>query len=65
MSANNQTPKLVCIAPLAAAETICVTGEVTLIDKNPAIQIRNPNSPYGTSASKTEEWYHILSVGVK
>lgn len=44
-SPNDHTEIIVCRTPLVAPETICDTGLVTLMDKNPARQRRNPNTP--------------------
>jgi hypothetical protein len=46
VSCKNQTPIQVWITPLAAADTICVTGEVTLMERKPAMHIKKPNTPY-------------------
>lgn len=54
MSWKSQTPMMVWITPLIADEIIWVTGEVTLIDRNPAIQMRKPNNPCETNASRGE-----------
>lgn len=33
------------MTPRAAEDIVCVTGEVTLIDKKPAMQMRKPKMP--------------------
>lgn len=45
ISPKNHTLSRVCMTPLDAEETICVTGEVTLIDRKPAMQMRKPTTP--------------------
>ena len=45
MSPNAQTDKSVWTTPRAADETMCVTGEVTLMERKPAIQMRKPMTP--------------------
>lgn len=45
MSENSQTPMMVWRTPRMAEDTMCDTGDVTLIDRNPAMQIMNPNTP--------------------
>lgn len=42
---NNHIPKSEAATPRTAEETICVIGEVTLIDKRLAILMRNPSAP--------------------
>lgn len=44
-SLKNHTPKRVTTTPLTADETICVMGDVTLMLKKPAMQMRKPNRP--------------------
>ena len=63
ISPKKYTARIVCNTPLAADEitgvsgaglgvkcaghSLCVTGEVTLIDKNEAREMRNPKTPWG------------------
>ena len=49
ISPKHHIPKKVWMTPLTADEIICVTGLVTLILRNPAIQIKNPNTPVMTA----------------
>jgi hypothetical protein len=44
-SPKNQTLSSVCTTPRAADDTICVTGDVTLMERKPAMQMRKPTTP--------------------
>lgn len=51
-SPNIATDMNVWIVPLTAEDTICVTGEVILIEMKPAKQIRKPNTPFKNASVK-------------
>jgi hypothetical protein len=59
ISEKSHMPRREAATPRTAAETMCVTGEVTLIDKRVAILMRKPKVPYPTgrlsSFIKTQE----------
>jgi hypothetical protein len=44
-SPKSHFPVKVCKTPLTVDEIIWLVGEVTLIDKNPAMLIKNPKVP--------------------
>jgi hypothetical protein len=46
ISWNNHMPRREAATPRTAEETICVMGEVTLIDKREAMDIRKPRMPF-------------------
>lgn len=46
ISRNNHIPKSEAATPRTADETMCVMGDVTLIDRRLAILMRNPKTPY-------------------
>jgi len=54
-SPNKTVPKIVCNTPRTAEETMCVTGDVILIDRNPASEIKKPKSPV-MSAPRRNVW---------
>ncbi len=51
MSWKSHTPRRDAATPRTAEETICVMGEVTLIDIKLARLMRKPNAPYGNGVS--------------
>ena len=46
MSWKSQTPRKEAATPLTADETMCVIGDVTLMESRLAIPMRKPNAPY-------------------
>jgi hypothetical protein len=50
MSWNNHIPSKDAATPRTAEEIICVTGEVTLIERRLEMLIRNPNTPLSMEA---------------
>lgn len=45
-SLNTQTPRKEAATPRTADETMCVIGDVTLMDRRLAILIKKPITPY-------------------
>lgn len=45
ISWNSQTPSIDAATPRTAEDTICVIGEVTLMDSKLAMLIKKPNMP--------------------
>jgi hypothetical protein len=45
MSWKNQWPRNVDATPRTAEEIMCVMGDVTLIERRPAMLMRNPSAP--------------------
>ena len=52
MSPKRYTPSAVCRTDRTAEENMCVTGEVTLMDSRPAMQMRKPTMPWGERCSR-------------
>lgn len=53
ISWNSQTPSMDAATPRTAEDTICVMGEVTLMDSKLAMLIKKPNMPYhGSNQSR-------------
>lgn len=48
MSPKNQTPRKDAAPPRTAEDTICVMGEVTLMESRDAMPMRKPNVPCET-----------------
>lgn len=46
ISLNNDQPRIDAATPRTADETICVMGEVTLMESKLAMLIKNPKTPY-------------------
>jgi hypothetical protein len=59
MSWNNHMPSKEAATPRTAEEIICVTGEVTLIERRLAMLIMNPSTPWPMEAHLSTQ-YKIL-----